>query len=439
MFRIDNIIGREVLDSRGLPTVEAELILNSTYNGRAIVPSGASTGSKEAVELRDKHVSRYHGKGVITAVNHVNYEIKNSLQGLIFSDQFEFEQKLLSLDDSVTKNNLGANAILAVSLAFSRAAAVMQKKPLYIYLAEQLALQSDYEMNLDRLQLPVPLMNLINGGVHADNNVDIQEFMIVPVAAKNFAESVRWGSEILCSLKSLLLQNKLATSVGDEGGFAPNLNSNEQAIEMLLTAIEKAGFSSGSDVYLALDIAASELFNNKYYTLANKKYTSQQLQDYLVSLVKQYPIISIEDGLFENDWQGWQQLTTKLSDKVQLVGDDLFVTRTKLLQQGIRQKIANSILIKLNQIGSLTETLDVINLARKNNYNYIISHRSGETEDCFIADLAVATSALFIKTGSICRSERVAKYNQLLRIEEELGNNATYAGKIVAKNFTKFS
>jgi len=417
------IYAREILDSRGRPTIEAEVHLNNQAIGVAQVPSGASTGSFEAHELRDGDSGRYGGKGVLTAVANVEQAIAPKLLKLDALNQALVDQTMIELDGSPNKSKLGANAILAVSLATAKASAKALGVPLYRYLGGPLA-------NL----LPVPLMNVINGGAHADNNVDIQEFMIVPLGAPSFQEALRWGAEIFASLSKVLRDKGLLTGVGDEGGFAPNLESNQAALDLLMTAIEQAGYQPGKDIALALDVAASEFYEDGRYTYDGAAHSPADLIEYLAGLVQQYPIVSIEDGLHENDWQHWQLLTEKLGTssasgrRVQLVGDDLFVTNPSRLQKGIDQAAANSILIKLNQIGSLTETLEAIDLATRNRYTSIISHRSGETEDTTIADLAVATRAGQIKTGSLCRSERVAKYNRLLRIEAELGNQAIYAG-----------
>lgn len=429
MAVITKIIGREVLDSRGNPTVEAELELDNNIRAIAMVPSGASTGSFEAVELRDNNSSRYNGKGVTQAVNNINFNIANAVVGQSTGDSPEdsrtqqnfIDQQMLSLDGTSNKSSLGANAILAVSLALAKAIAKSYHLELYEYLNPT----TNYI-------LPTPMMNVINGGAHADNNIDIQEFMLVPVGATSFSESLRFGAEVFYCLKSLLKSKSLITSVGDEGGFAPNLNSNEEALELICIAIEKTGFKLNSDIALALDVASTELRADKYYYLQseNKKLDSAQFIDYLSKLVDTYPIISIEDGMAEDDWEGWQLLTSRLGKKIQLVGDDLFVTNTKLLQKGIQSKAANAILIKPNQIGTLTETLAAITLAQRNHYGVILSHRSGETEDTTIADLAVATNCGQIKTGSLCRSDRIAKYNQLLRIEQRAGAKARYAGKL---------
>lgn len=419
MAEITGIHAREILDSRGNPTIETHVTLSTGKVGCAAVPSGASTGSREALELRDGDLSRYGGQGVLKAVSHVNQRIADVLIGLDSTAQEQLDHIMMDLDGTENKSQLGANAILSVSMAVAKAAAANADLPLYRYLG-----------NEGPFIMPVPLMNIINGGVHADNNVDMQEFMIVPVGAPTFAEALRYGAEIFHTLKKVLKKCGLNTNVGDEGGFAPNLSSNFAAIEMVLEAIMQAGYTPGKDVYLALDLASSEFYRDGLYHLhsEHKKLTSEQLVDYLADWVRQYPIISIEDAMSENDWDGWKQLTQHLGKKVQLVGDDLFVTNSKILVRGIEEKIANSILIKLNQIGTLTETLQTIGLARANQYTTIISHRSGETEDTIIADLAVATSACQIKTGSLCRTERIAKYNRLLEIEEQLKGQAPYAG-----------
>ena len=421
MSLIDHIHAREILDSRGNPTVEADVILVSGLRGRAAVPSGASTGEHEAVELRDGDPQRYGGKGVLRAVHNVNDLIARALKGMDARDQGEVDRTLIELDGTPTKSKLGANAILAVSLATARAAANDQNLPLYRYLGGENA-----------KTLPVPMMNIVNGGAHADNNVDFQEFMIVPVGADKFSEALRTGAEIFHTLKSVLKKKGYATGVGDEGGFAPNLKTNEEAIETIIEAISQAGYEAGSDVLLALDPAASEFYDGEAYVFKKsdgRKLSSDQMISYWKDWVEKYPIISIEDGMAENDWDGWKGLTDELGQRIQLVGDDLFVTNTKFLRQGIELGVANSILIKVNQIGTLTETLECIELARANNRTAVISHRSGETEDAFIADLAVATNAGQIKMGSLSRSDRIAKYNQLLRIEEELGDAARYPGR----------
>ncbi len=414
---ITEIKAREILDSRGRPTVEAEVYLANGGFGLAQVPSGASTGSFEAHELRDEDSSRYGGKGVLKAVANIEEKIAPALSGEDAFDQIAIDRAMIELDGSPNKANLGANAILAVSLANAKAVAHALGVPLYRYLGGPLA-------NL----LPVPLMNVINGGAHASNNVDFQEFMIVPVGAESFKEALRWGAEIFASLSKVLDQKGLLTGVGDEGGFAPNLASNQAALELLVAAIESAGYKPGEQVALALDVAASEFYKEGNYIYDGSSHTPVEFIDYLADLTTKYPIVSIEDGLHEEDWGNWQLLTQKIGSKVQLVGDDLFVTNSVRLRQGIDQKSANAILIKLNQIGTLTETLQTIDLGTRNGFKSIISHRSGETEDTTIADLAVATRAGQIKTGSLCRSERVAKYNRLLRIEDELGDFALYAG-----------
>jgi enolase len=421
MSQIDQIHAREILDSRGNPTVEADVILTSGERGRAAVPSGASTGEHEAVELRDGDKQRYGGKGVLRAVANVNDTIASELKGMDALDQRAIDQKLIALDGTPNKAKLGANALLAVSLANARAAANLRQLPLYVYLGGEAA-----------NTLPVPMMNIVNGGAHADNNVDFQEFMIVPVGASRFAEALRTGAEIFHQLRSILKQKGYSTGVGDEGGFAPNLKSNEEAIETILQAIDQAGYKAGGDVLLALDPAASEFYDAGSYVFKKsdgRKLSSDQMIDFWKSWVANYPIISIEDGMAENDWDGWKTLTDEAGKSIQLVGDDLFVTNTQFLQKGIDLGVANSILIKVNQIGTLTETLDCIALAKSNGLTAVISHRSGETEDAFIADLAVATNAGQIKTGSLSRSDRIAKYNQLLRIEEELGAAARYPGR----------
>ena len=416
MTQIKKVHGREVLDSRGNPTVEVEVTLDSGAFGRAIVPSGASTGEHEAVELRDGG-KRYLGKGVQNAVKNVNTEIASTIVGLDAADQKSLDHKLIALDGTENKSRLGANAMLGVSLAVARATADDRQTPLYRSIGGDKA-----------ITLPVPMMNVMNGGVHADNNIDLQEFMIMPIGANSFSQALQWGVETYHTLKSLLKEKGLSTAVGDEGGFAPNLSSNESAIEFLVDAIAKAGFKPGKDISIALDPAMSELFRDSRYHLTgeNKILTSDELASWWTRLVDTYPIVSIEDGMSENDWAGWSALSQALKNRVQLVGDDLFVTNPKRLQQGIDKKVANSVLIKVNQIGTLTETLDTVNLATANNYSSVMSHRSGETEDSTIADLAVATNCGQIKTGAPARSDRVAKYNQLLRIEQELGATARY-------------
>jgi enolase len=415
---IIEIIAREILDSRGKPTVEAEVYLANGGVGLAQVPSGASTGSFEACELRDDDPQRYGGKGVLKAVANINDRIAPELEGLNAFDQQGIDRAMIELDGTANKTNLGANAILAVSLANAKAVANALGVPLYRYLGGPSA-----------SLLPVPLMNVINGGAHAANNVDFQEFMIVPVGATTFREALRWGAEVFASLSKVLAAKNLLTGVGDEGGFAPNLSSNQEALDLLLAAIEQAGYKPGEQISLALDVAASEFYVNGNYRYDGSEHSPAQFIDYLADLTGKYPIVSIEDGLHEEDWANWQALTKKIGSKVQLVGDDLFVTNETRLRQGIEQSAANSVLIKLNQIGTLTETLATIDLGTRNGYTSIISHRSGETEDTTIADLAVATRAGQIKTGSLCRSERVAKYNRLLRIEDELGHAASYRGQ----------
>ncbi|MFE4105651.1 phosphopyruvate hydratase [Almyronema epifaneia] len=416
---IEDIRAREILDSRGRPTIEAEVYLSDGSGGLAQVPSGASTGSFEAHELRDGDSSRYGGKGVLKAVENVEEAIAPELIGLNALEQMVIDQTMIDLDGSANKSKLGANAVLAVSLANAKAAAAALGIPLYRYLGGPLA-------NV----LPVPLMNVINGGAHASNNVDIQEFMIVPIGASSFREALRWGAEVFATLSKVLADQNLLSGVGDEGGYAPNLKSNQAALDLLVAAIEQAGYKPGEEVALALDVAASEFYRDGQYTYDGAAHSPDELIQYLAGLVDAYPIISIEDGLHEDDWQSWQKLTAQLGDKVQLVGDDLFVTNPTRLQKGIELGAGNSILIKLNQIGSLTETMQTIDLATRRGYTSVISHRSGETEDTTIADLAVASRAGQIKTGSLCRSERVAKYNRLLRIEDELGEQAVYAGQV---------
>ncbi|GIU45980.1 enolase [Shewanella sairae] len=423
MAKIINIIGREIMDSRGNPTVEAEVHLEGGFMGMAAAPSGASTGSREALELRDGDKARYLGKGVLKAVENINGLIRDALVGKDATAQAELDQIMIDVDGTENKDKLGANAILAVSLAAAKAAAAFKGIPLYAHIAELNGTPGQYSM-------PVPMMNILNGGEHADNNVDIQEFMVQPVGAKSFREALRMGAEIFHSLKSVLKSKGLSTSVGDEGGFAPDLASNADALAIIKVAVEKAGYALGTDVTLALDCAASEFYKDGQYDLSGegKVFSANGFSDFLKSLTEQYPIASIEDGLDESDWDGWAYQTQIMGDKIQLVGDDLFVTNTKILKRGIDNNIANSILIKFNQIGSLTETLAAIRMAKEAGYTVVISHRSGETEDATIADLAVATAAGQIKTGSLCRSDRVAKYNQLLRIEEQLGEKAPYNG-----------
>jgi len=424
MAAIVDIRAREILDSRGNPTLEADVILASGVIGSAMVPSGASTGEREAIELRDGDKARYLGKGVLKAVANVNDEIRSAIIGLDVEDQTGLDNKLIALDGTESKSRLGANATLAVSLAAAHAAAKEAATPLYRYLNKS-----------GEFILPVPMMNIINGGSHADNSVDLQEFMILPVGAPSFREAIRYGAEVFHNLSKVLKSKGLATTVGDEGGFAPNLSSNEEAISVILQAIEQAGYKPGVDIYLGLDAASSEYYADGIYNLAseNKTYTSAQMADFFVDWVDKYPIISIEDGFDQNDWDGWKLLTEKLGNRIQLVGDDLFVTNPAILQKGIEKNIANSILIKVNQIGTLTETLAAINLAHSAGYSAVVSHRSGETEDTTIADLAVATGTGQIKTGSLSRSDRVAKYNRLMKIEEELGGLAKYAGRSAFK------
>jgi len=423
MSEISDIRAREVLDSRGNPTVQADVTLASGAFGTACAPSGASTGSREALELRDKDPDRYLGKGVLTAVNNVNTAIRDCLVGRDALDQAGLDDAMIALDGTDNKASLGANAILAVSLAAAKAAAADRKLPLYAHIHSLVDDAIVYS-------LPVPMMNIVNGGEHADNNVDIQEFMVQPTGADSFSEALRFGAEIFHALKSVLGKQGLSTAVGDEGGFAPNLPSNAAALDAILQAVELAGLTMGQHINLALDCAASEFFQDGQYQLKGegRSYDSEGFANYLVDLSRQYPVLSIEDGMDESDWDGWAKLSAMLGDKVQLVGDDLFVTNTGILQRGIQQGVANSILIKFNQIGTLSETLAAIDMARQANYTAVISHRSGETEDTTIADLAVATGAGQIKTGSLCRSDRVAKYNRLLRIEEELGSEARYNG-----------
>ncbi len=424
MTNITHVVGREILDSRGNPTVEAEVTLDNGITGRAAAPSGASTGEREAIELRDGDKSRYLGKGVLKAVSHINNDLADCVKGRDCNDQQGLDQAMIELDGTDNKSHLGANALLAVSLANAQAAALNAGQPLYRFLGGE-----------DAVTLPVPMMNIINGGAHADNSVDLQEFMILPVGANTFSESLRYGVEVFHALKSVLSAKGLNTAVGDEGGFAPDLSSNEEAIEVILQAIEQAGFKPGDDVCLGLDVASSEFYRENAYVLASedRSFDASAFADYLTNWVDQYPIVTIEDGMAENDWEGWATLTEKLGQRVQLVGDDLFVTNTSIFKQGIDQSIANSILIKFNQIGTLSETLQAISMAHKAGYTAVVSHRSGETEDVTIADLAVATNAGQIKTGSLSRSDRVAKYNQLLRIESELGERAVFPGKSVFK------
>jgi enolase len=429
MANITKIHAREILDSRGNPTLEAEVTLSDGSFGRAAVPSGASTGSREAVELRDGDKSRYLGKGVKNAVDNVNGTIATALKGFNADYQRVLDDKLIALDGTQNKSKLGANALLAVSLANARAAATSHQEPLWKYLNGPMSTQVT-------AHLPVPMMNIVNGGAHADNNVDMQEFMVLPVGLSSFSEALRAGVEIFHSLKSVLKAKGLSTAVGDEGGFAPDLKSNEQAIETILEAIGKTGYKAGKDVYLGLDVASSEFFKDGVYHLEGegKKLSPHELIEFYANWCAKYPIITIEDGMAEGDWDGWKGLTDKLGKKIQLVGDDLFVTNPAIFKEGIDKKIANAILIKVNQIGTLSETLDAIMMADKANYAAVVSHRSGETEDTTIADISVATTATQIKTGSLCRSDRVAKYNQLLRIEESLGTAATYAGRAAFPN-----
>jgi len=429
MSEIADIYAREILDSRGNPTLEVEVFLESGAKGRAAVPSGASTGEREALELRDGDKARYLGKGVQKAVDNVNNVIADQLIGMEATDQVGIDKKMLELDGTEYKSTLGANAILGVSLAVAKAAADDAGLPLYQYIGGPNA-----------KELPLPMMNIINGGAHADNNVDIQEFMIMPAGAPNFKEALRMGAEIFHALKGVLKGRGYNTAVGDEGGFAPNLKSNEEALEVIMEAIVKAGYKPGEEVLLALDVASSELFKDGAYTLANEAQpvkSADELIDFYENLVNKYPIISIEDGMAENDWDGWKKMTERLGKRIQIVGDDLFVTNPKILKEGIQKGIANSILVKLNQIGTLTETLDAIEMAKRAGYTCVISHRSGETEDTTLADLAVAVNAGQIKTGSLCRTDRVCKYNQLLRIEDELGATAIFRGADVFYNVKK--
>lgn len=422
MYKITDVFAREILDSRGNPTVEADVLTEEGILGTASVPSGASTGEYEALELRDKNNLKYLGKGVTLAVKNINEKISSVLKGIDVTNQLLIDRRMLELDGTENKSKLGANSILAVSLACAKAGAIICNLPLFRYLG-----------GVNAKELPVPMMNILNGGVHADNNVDIQEFMIIPVGVNSFKEALRMAAEIFHHLKIILKNKNLVTSVGDEGGFAPNLSSNSEAIEIILSAIEKANYKPAKDVYLALDAAASSFFENGKYILKGegKKLSSEEMIEFYNQLIEKYPIVSLEDGLAEDDWEGWYKLTAKLGNKIQIVGDDIFVTNTKRLKEGINRKVANSILIKFNQIGSLTETLDTIKMAKEAKFTTIISHRSGETEDTFIADLAVGLNTGQIKTGSLCRSERIAKYNQLLRIEEMLKETAVYKGKEV--------
>ena len=421
MSKIKKIKAREILDSRGNPTVEVDVILDNGIFGRAAVPSGASTGSKEAVELRDGEDGRYHGKGVLTAVANVNKLIAPKLKGLAPEKQKEIDRLMIDLDGTENKSRLGANAILGVSIAVAKAAALDKGKPIYRYIGGR-----------DARRLPIPFFNILNGGKHADNNVDIQEFMIAPIGAPSFREALRMAAETYQTLKSVLKSKGFSTSVGDEGGFAPNLSSNEEAVQMIVSAIEKSGYKPGKQIAIVLDPAASEFYQDGKYVLKadNSRLSSEEMVDYYKDLVSKYPIICIEDALAENDWDGWRILTKKLGKKIQLTGDDIFVTNPKILAEGIKQGIGNSVLIKLNQIGTLTETLETVNMAKKAGYTCMFSHRSGETEDSFLADVAVATNAGQLKTGAPARSERLAKYNQLLRIEEELGSKAIFRGDL---------
>ena len=426
MSAIVDIVGREVLDSRGNPTVECDVLLESGVMGRAAVPSGASTGSREAIELRDGDKARYLGKGVLKAVEHINTEISEAVLGLDASEQAFLDKTLIDLDGTDNKSRLGANAMLAVSMAVARAAAEEAGLPLYRYFG-----------GMNGCQLPVPMMNVINGGAHANNTLDLQEFMIIPVGAPSFREALRWGAEVFHALKKIIHDKGMSTAVGDEGGFAPSVENHEAAIQLILEAIDKAGYTAGEQIVLGLDCAASEFYKDGKYVLEGEgglQLTAQQWTDMLATWVDKYPIISIEDGMAEGDWDGWKLLTERLGQKVQLVGDDLFVTNTKILKEGIDKRIANSILIKINQIGTLTETFAAIEMAKRAGYTAVISHRSGETEDSTIADIAVGLNAGQIKTGSLSRSDRIAKYNQLLRIEEDLGDVAEYPGRAAFYN-----
>ena len=428
MSAIVDIIGREILDSRGNPTVECDVLLESGVMGRAAVPSGASTGSREAIELRDGDKARYLGKGVLNAVQNINVEIAETILGLDATEQAFLDRTLIDLDGTHNKARLGANATLAVSMAVARAAAEEAGLPLYRYFGGS-----------GGMQLPVPMMNIVNGGAHANNSLDIQEFMVMPVGAENFRDALRCGAEIFHELKKILGAQGMPTTVGDEGGFAPNFKSNQECLQTIMKAIEGAGYQAGEDVLLALDCAASEFYKDGKYHLSGEglQLTSSEFSDYLGNLADQFPIVSIEDGMHESDWDGWADITQKLGKKIQLVGDDLFVTNTRILKEGIEKGVANSILIKINQIGTLTETFAAIEMAKRANYTAVISHRSGETEDSTIADIAVGTNAGQIKTGSLSRSDRIAKYNQLLRIEEDLGDIATYPGKTVFYNLKR--
>ncbi len=428
MSAIVDIIGREILDSRGNPTVECDVLLESGVMGRAAVPSGASTGSREAIELRDGDKARYLGKGVLNAVQNINVEIAETILGLDATEQAFLDRTLIDLDGTHNKARLGANATLAVSMAVARAAAEEAGLPLYRYFGGS-----------GGMQLPVPMMNIVNGGAHANNSLDIQEFMVMPVGAENFRDALRCGAEIFHELKKILGAQGMPTTVGDEGGFAPNFKSNQECLQTIMKAIEGAGYQAGEDVLLALDCAASEFYKDGKYHLSGEglQLTASEFSDYLGNLADQFPIVSIEDGMHESDWDGWADITQKLGKKIQLVGDDLFVTNTRILKEGIEKGVANSILIKINQIGTLTETFAAIEMAKRANYTAVISHRSGETEDSTIADIAVGTNAGQIKTGSLSRSDRIAKYNQLLRIEEDLGDVATYPGKSVFYNLKR--
>ena len=428
MSAIVDVIAREILDSRGNPTIEADVLLESGVLGRAAVPSGASTGSREAIELRDGDARRYMGKGVLQAVENVNTEIAETIIGLDAEEQSFIDRAMIELDDTENKSRLGANAMLAVSMAVAKAAAEESGLPLYRYFGGS-----------GPMQMPVPMMNVINGGAHANNNLDIQEFMIMPVGAASFREALRCGAEVFHHLKKLVDKKGYPTTVGDEGGFAPNVSGNDEAIELILNAVEAAGYTAGQDVLLALDCAASEFYQDGKYQLASEglQLASEAFADYLATLVDKYPIVSIEDGMHEGDWAGWKILTDRLAKKVQLVGDDLFVTNTKILKRGIDEGIANSILIKINQIGTLTETFAAVEMAKRAGYTAVISHRSGETEDSTIADIAVGLNAGQIKTGSLSRSDRIAKYNQLLRIEEDLGDSVSYPGRATFYNLRK--
>ena len=426
MSAIVDIVGREVLDSRGNPTVECDVLLESGVMGRAAVPSGASTGSREAIELRDGDKGRYLGKGVLKAVEHINHDIANAVIGLDAAEQAFLDKTMIELDGTDNKSRLGANAMLAVSMAVARAAAEEAGLPLYRYFG-----------GMGGVQLPVPMMNVINGGAHANNSLDLQEFMIIPVGAPSFREAVRWGAEVFHALKAIIHDQGMSTAVGDEGGFAPSVENHEAAIQLIIQAIEKAGYKAGEDILLGMDVASTELYKDGKYHLDGKAITSTELIEYYAGLVEKYPIISIEDGMSEDDWEGWKALTERLGKKIQLVGDDLFVTNTARLAQGIEKGIGNSILVKVNQIGTLTETFATIEMAKRAGYTCVVSHRSGETEDATIADIAVAVNAGQIKTGAPARTDRVAKYNQLLRIEDELCNSGTYEGMKVFYNLKK--